>query len=57
MKERILTLLETTTKSYRLIAIDMQCSESYVRGLHKELINSKKQQLCKISKALTPTKH
>lgn len=42
MKERILTLLETTNKSYRLIAVEVQCSERYVRDLHKQLIDSKK---------------
>lgn len=41
-KERIITLLETTNKSYRLIAREVQCTEQYIRDLQKQLINSKK---------------
>lgn len=44
MKAQIITLLETTNKSYRLIAHEVQCTEQYVRTLHNELIRNRKLQ-------------
>lgn len=40
MKEKIIDQLFTTNKSYAQIALEVGCSVKYVRGLHKDIVDS-----------------